>query len=67
MEILDSDNQLLSYNGRTAVRDIVQFVPFRQFTGTMRAATEAEQEKLKSALAREVLAELPEQVMRESE
>jgi hypothetical protein len=29
----------------------------------MRATTEAEQEKLKSALAREVLAELPEQVM----
>ena len=26
MEFLDSDNQLLRYNGRSAARDIVQFV-----------------------------------------
>ncbi|XP_028288405.1 copine-3-like isoform X2 [Parambassis ranga] len=52
MEILDGDNGLLrSPTGETAMRDIVQFVPFRQFqnAGTV-------------ALAQSVLAELPDQV-----
>lgn len=62
MEILDSDDKLLTFNGRTAVRDIVQFVPFREFMGSMFGTTPAEQEKLKAVLAREVLAELPGQV-----
>ncbi len=31
MKELDSDNGHLSANGRTAARDIVQFVPFRDF------------------------------------
>ncbi|KAI1733143.1 copine domain-containing protein [Ditylenchus destructor] len=49
MDELDCDSGLLSQNGRSAKRDIVQFVPFRNF--------------LKSEmLAKEVLAEVPEQV-----
>jgi hypothetical protein len=31
MEFLDSDSKLLSHNGRTAARDIVQFVELRKF------------------------------------
>ena len=31
MEELDSDHQALSHNGMRAQRDIVQFVPFRQY------------------------------------
>jgi hypothetical protein len=51
MNDLDSDDALLrDYNGRTAARDIVQFVPFRKFQGNS------------TLLAREVLAELPKQI-----
>uniref|UniRef100_A0A8C3ALN9 Copine-3 n=1 Tax=Cyclopterus lumpus TaxID=8103 RepID=A0A8C3ALN9_CYCLU len=52
MEFLDGDDgNLRSAAGETAMRDIVQFVPFRQFqnAGSM-------------ALAQSVLAELPDQV-----
>uniref|UniRef100_A0A8C4NAS8 Copine-3 n=1 Tax=Eptatretus burgeri TaxID=7764 RepID=A0A8C4NAS8_EPTBU len=53
MEFLDSDNTTLTApTGEPAVRDIVQFVPFRQFLGLP-----------KQALAKSVLAELPMQVM----
>lgn len=57
MEELDGDNVRLSSNGRFAERDIVQFVPFRDFLkgGTTDAYT------AKLRLAREVLAEIPEQ------
>ncbi|CAI9737844.1 copine-3-like isoform X1 [Octopus vulgaris] len=52
MEILDSDNCLLrAANGNVAKRDIVQFVPFREF---YRASS--------IELARHVLAEVPRQV-----
>ncbi|XP_036366838.1 copine-3-like isoform X3 [Octopus sinensis] len=52
MEILDSDNCLLqAANGNVAKRDIVQFVPFREFY----QASSIE-------LARHVLAEVPRQV-----
>ncbi|KAK2858643.1 hypothetical protein Q5P01_003263 [Channa striata] len=52
MEFLDSDNTLLSSpTGDVASRDIVQFVPFRQFQGSS------------VALAQSVLAELPDQVV----
>lgn len=53
MEILDGDDALLRDSaGRTALRDIVQFVPFRKYgTGHF------------SELAREVLAEIPEQFL----
>uniref|UniRef100_A0A3P8VWB0 Copine-3 n=1 Tax=Cynoglossus semilaevis TaxID=244447 RepID=A0A3P8VWB0_CYNSE len=51
MEFLDSDDKLLrSPHGHTAVRDIVQFVPFRDFQANS------------VALAQSVLAELPDQV-----
>ncbi|XP_026535907.1 copine-2 isoform X1 [Notechis scutatus] len=53
MEFLDADNRMLrSYTGEEAVRDIVQFVPFRDF----RSAP-------KETLAKAVLAELPQQVV----
>ena len=51
MEQLDSDNQKLKGSRRTAQRDIVQFVPFRQFNG------------MPEELAAAVLAELPGQVV----
>lgn len=51
MEFLDSDDKLLrSPRGDVASRDIVQFVPFRDFKGNS------------VALAQSVLAELPDQV-----
>nr|XP_019942823.1 PREDICTED: copine-3-like [Paralichthys olivaceus] len=51
MEFLDSDDKLLrSPTGDVAARDIVQFVPFRDFQGNS------------VALAQSVLAELPDQV-----
>ncbi|XP_061522206.1 LOW QUALITY PROTEIN: copine-3-like [Phycodurus eques] len=52
MEFLDGDDGLLrSAAGEAAMRDIVQFVPFRQFKNAGAAA-----------LAQSVLAELPDQV-----
>uniref|UniRef100_A0A8B9JCU6 Copine-3 n=1 Tax=Astyanax mexicanus TaxID=7994 RepID=A0A8B9JCU6_ASTMX len=53
MEILDGDDgRLRSPSGELAVRDIVQFVPFRKF-----------QNSPKEALAQSVLAEVPGQVV----
>ncbi|XP_060537530.1 copine-2 isoform X3 [Pantherophis guttatus] len=53
MEFLDADNRMLrSYTGEEAVRDIVQFVPFREFRNAP-----------KETLAKAVLAELPQQVV----
>ncbi|XP_046793440.1 copine-3 [Gallus gallus] len=53
MEFLDGDNGVLrSSSGEPAVRDIVQFVPFRKF-----------QNSPKEALAQCVLAEIPQQVV----
>ncbi|XP_029002809.1 copine-3 isoform X2 [Betta splendens] len=52
MEFLDGDDgRLRSLSGEAAMRDIVQFVPFRQF-----------QNEPSQALAQSVLAELPQQV-----
>nr|XP_033770763.1 copine-1-like isoform X3 [Geotrypetes seraphini]XP_033770764.1 copine-1-like isoform X3 [Geotrypetes seraphini]XP_033770765.1 copine-1-like isoform X3 [Geotrypetes seraphini]XP_033770766.1 copine-1-like isoform X3 [Geotrypetes seraphini]XP_033770767.1 copine-1-like isoform X3 [Geotrypetes seraphini] len=53
MEFLDGDNGVLkSPTGESAARDIVQFVPFRQF-----------QNAPKEALAQSVLAEVPKQLV----
>lgn len=53
MEFLDGDECVLkSPTGETAIRDIVQFVPFRKFHNAT-----------KEALAQSVLAELPQQVV----
>lgn len=55
MEFLDSDDSLLKdTRGRVAERDIVQFVPFRKFSGDSMLQ--------RMRLASEVLAELPDQV-----
>uniref|UniRef100_A0A1I7ZVG1 Copine-3 n=1 Tax=Steinernema glaseri TaxID=37863 RepID=A0A1I7ZVG1_9BILA len=59
MEDLDSDSHLLTLEGRTAQRDIVQFVALRDFLSKYANANEISQLAL---LAKEVLAEVPAQV-----
>lgn len=63
MDELDSDDQVLTMNGKTAKRDIVQFVPFRRFMKKGGAMSAYEQERLQYLLAKEVLAEVPGQVV----
>jgi len=59
MDELDGDTvRLTAPDGRMAARDIVQFVPFRDFLGK---STNAHVSRLH--LAREVLAEIPEQFL----
>lgn len=58
MEELDGDVVRLSSNGRYASRDIVQFVPFRDFLKGM-----GDPHRTRLRLAREVLAEIPDQVV----
>lgn len=55
MAELDGDSVGLKAHGQAAVRDIVQFVPFRQFLGAGVAG------HTRLLLAREVLAEVPTQ------
>jgi len=55
MEELDSDDSLLTCQGVQATRDIVQFVPYRMFLSD-------NQMESRIKLAKEVLAEVPEQV-----
>lgn len=54
MDELDGDNVRLSYNGRYAERDIVQFVPINDFTERNIVIPE----NIMAALAKEVLAEV---------
>ena len=61
MEALDSDDNLLRANGRVASRDIVQFVELRKFIMNYGAGAAATWNK--EALAKEVLAEVPNQVV----
>jgi len=59
MDELDSDDSLLSNNGLTAERDIVQFVEMQRFVrGTGSHVTWN-----REMLAKEVLAEIPEQLV----
>ena len=58
MDDLDSDLALLSVDGITAKRDIVQFVPLNRFMSRKGAPGIRSQ----ADLAREVLAEIPEQM-----
>lgn len=58
MSQLDSDMQLLSSGGRTAERDIVQFVPLHKF---LINSGDDQHIKSQADLAKEVLAEIPEQ------
>ncbi|XP_076106407.1 copine-8-like [Mytilus galloprovincialis] len=59
MDVLDGDDVRLSSRGRHAERDIVQFVPMRNFTGRQgdNPAT------LQAMLAKEVLEEIPDQFL----
>ncbi|VDL81179.1 unnamed protein product [Nippostrongylus brasiliensis] len=57
MNELDSDDRMLSHAGRTAQRDIVQFVPLRNFLHSN--CVGAESERVMGLLAKEVLAEVP--------
>ncbi|XP_031627955.1 copine-9-like [Contarinia nasturtii] len=57
MDELDSDDVRLTVKGSYAERDIVQFVPLNKFL-----AKNGESIKSKSDLAKEVLAEIPEQI-----
>ncbi|KAK6177558.1 hypothetical protein SNE40_015638 [Patella caerulea] len=61
MDELDSDNKRLGYNGKYAEQDIVQFVPFREFIGGKYGNNI---QMSKGYLAKEVLAEIPDQVTR---
>ncbi|KAH3880662.1 copine-8-like isoform X2 [Dreissena polymorpha] len=60
MNLLDGDDQRLNYQGRYAQRDIVQFVPFRNFN---QQYSNQGFHVAQAALAKEVLAEIPEQVV----
>lgn len=57
MNELDSDNGLLSIDGRVASRDIVQFVPFRDFLN------QPDMQRASADLARALLAEIPNQLV----
>jgi hypothetical protein len=57
MEELDGDSVTLQVNGVSAARDIVQFVPFKDFQQIENPLN------AKSYLAREVLAEIPTQLV----
>lgn len=57
MNELDSDNGLLSVDGRAASRDIVQFVPFRDFLN------QPDMQRASAELARALLAEIPNQLV----
>jgi len=57
MDELDADTVPLVFNGIQAQRDIVQFVPFRNFQRLNNVSV------AKAYLAREVLAEIPDQVV----
>lgn len=57
MDELDSDNVRLNVDGKFAERDIVQFVPLSKFLSKNGATVKSQAE-----LAKEVLAEIPEQL-----
>ena len=57
MDELDADTVPLSYNGIYAARDIVQFVPFRNFQHVK------DSNMARVYLASEVLAEIPTQLV----
>jgi hypothetical protein len=57
MNELDGDTIPLAFNGIPAQRDIVQFVPFRNFQQLHNVSA------AKAYLAKEVLAEIPDQVV----
>ncbi|GAB1598493.1 copine-8-like isoform X3 [Argonauta hians] len=60
MEILDGDEVRVSSRGRYAARDIVQFVPMRNFTFSNQGDNAL---TIQARLAKEVLEEIPEQFL----
>ncbi len=60
MEELDADKKALAYRGKVAERDIVQFVPFREYVGGVGSGN---QHLSQARLAKDVLAEVPEQII----
>ncbi|XP_060598331.1 copine-8-like isoform X1 [Ruditapes philippinarum] len=59
MEVLDGDDVRLSSRGKYAERDIVQFVPFKEFQGRQGENPASVQARL----AKEVLEEIPDQFL----
>lgn len=59
MDALDSDDTLLNVDGRFADRDIVQFVPLKQFLANNGPSQFV---RSQADLAKEVLAEIPDQM-----
>lgn len=57
MDELDGDTIPVSFNGEHSARDIVQFVPFRNFQRFENPIL------ARAALAKEVLAEIPDQIV----
>lgn len=66
MDELDSDDVVMSVNGKSAERDIVQFVPMSRFTpqdGIKKSNSTMESSmELQTLLAEEVLREIPDQL-----
>lgn len=62
MHELDSDDVVMSVDGRKAERDIVQFVPMNQFIPNDRRATRPPSMELRRLLAEEVMREIPDQL-----
>jgi hypothetical protein len=58
MNVLDGDGEALNADGEIAVRDVVQFVPMRQFM-----THSGDPAEVGPRLAKEVLAELPQQLV----
>ncbi|KAI1724698.1 copine domain-containing protein [Ditylenchus destructor] len=63
MKELDADNSMLSSHGKFARRDIVQFVQLRKFLPPHRQLSDEEKAKAKANLAKEVLFEVPGQLV----
>ena len=63
MDTLDGDDVRLSSRGRYAERDIVQFVPFRDFLNTQGGGGPVDYVQSQARLAKEVLEEVPEQFL----
>uniref|UniRef100_A0A914HVM8 C2 domain-containing protein n=1 Tax=Globodera rostochiensis TaxID=31243 RepID=A0A914HVM8_GLORO len=66
MDELDSDEALLQENNMVAKRDIVQFVPFREYYGAVQTPNNKlsvqQQSQVQAQLAKAVLEEIPYQV-----
>lgn len=62
MNELDSDDQVMSVDGKSAERDIVQFVPMNQFLSSNVNSRQSKSMEAHRLLAEEVLREIPDQL-----